>query len=108
VPWVHAQLEALKYYEACLKIDEKYEPAYISIGIISLSKNPPDYVTAIEKFNTALKIDPASKEAMLNIMTAGYLKKDDAIVRKMKKMLAEKYPGDLKVAEIINLYELKK
>ena len=45
---------------------------------------------------------------MLNIMTAGYLKKDDAVVRKMKKMLAEKYPGDSKVAEIINLYELKK
>jgi len=98
-PWNQYMVEAISYYKKCIVLDPNYEPAHISLGIISLSKNPPDYNSASESFSKALKINPVSKDALLNLLSLGYLKNDKTMIEKYRNEIFLKFKDDHSLIE---------
>ena len=94
MPWNKFMDEAHNNYKKCLSLDEKYHDAYISLGILALSKSPPDYPDAEKNFNAALKINNNSKEALFNLLSLAGLKADDKMAAKYKTIISKTLSDD--------------
>ena len=88
MPWNKFIDEAHQNYKKCLACDPDYHDAYISLGTIALSKSPPDYGEAEKNFAAALKLKPASREALFNLLSLAKLKSDGKMERKYKELIA--------------------
>jgi len=103
-PWNQCLIDATDYYKKCTARNPDYEPAYISLGVIAMSKNPPDYIAAAENFNRALKINPLSKEALFNLLSIGYLKNDAKMIERFRAEISKKFEGNEEIKEKLKVY----
>ncbi|HNY11076.1 MAG TPA: tetratricopeptide repeat protein [Candidatus Wallbacteria bacterium] len=103
-PWNQCLIDATDYYKKCTAKNPNYEPAYISLGVIAMSKNPPDYIAAAENFNRALKINQLSKEALFNMLAIGYLKNDAKMVERFKAEIIKKFADNEEIKEKLKVY----
>ncbi len=103
-PWNQCLIDATDYYKKCTAKNPDYEPAYISLGVIAMSKNPPDYIAAAENFNRALKINQLSKEALFNLLSIGYLKNDAKMIEKFRSEISKKFEGNEDIKEKLKVY----
>lgn len=103
-PWNQYMVEAISYHKKCIQQDPNFEPSHVSLGIIALGKNPPDYNSASECFAKALKINPASRDALLNMLALGYLKNEKATVEKYRNEITRLYRNDQAMIDRMNSY----
>lgn len=94
MPWNTMISEAVDYYRKSVQINPAFHEAYISLGTIDMAKSPPDYDGAAKNFGSALKIEPKSREALLNMLTLGRLKKDKKIMDKYRALIKEAFADD--------------
>ncbi len=105
MPWNKLMDEAGRHYIKCLELDEKYHDAFISLGTLDLSKNPPDYNGAEKNFTAALKINEKSKEALFNLLSLAGLKADLKMREKYRNFILTALDEDEDAMKRLKNYE---
>ena len=60
-------LQAMENYQAAIAIDPAFSPAYVNIGNLAATKEPPDYEKAESSYRTAMKLQPNNAIAASNL-----------------------------------------
>jgi len=83
---------ATSAYDAALKLDPAFAPAYLGKGRVQLQSTPPDAKSAEKNFQKAAEIDPLMHEAILELANASIARGDAEAALAWVNQLADSMP----------------
>lgn len=100
--------EAGKAYDACIKIDPSYAPAYVGKGMILLLDSAPEPDKAQQQFEKALELDPQLSDTLYELAKLSLSARDaDAALEYLDRIPSSSPPSVLAEMTRAQAYLLK-